>query len=503
MKEKDADKLFLLMTLKNSKALQERGIQINIAEYEKYDVKSIEQLVREEKIIEDSERFDKLNDLLSGKGMVVDFGEEKTEDTLEYDQTKERENHISTDEINDEPQEKEEQKSTDIKEQFDEIPIVNSQKELNYISLKAIDKDGNDVEVVLEVKIEDGNITAINDIGELKEGEFIASDYFKSEIFDKLSEKSNVVTKINPKILEREFVPTTAEKLSEMTNDGQLEVGEEKDVAKKAIDASNNIDLPPNNNNELEEDKEEPEPELSEEDKNLAELMCEKTGRKMNTVKRALVIVDPKSVTDTLRNDGMKERGEKITVFELKSSEGNNQYVLVQGQCERIYDRREGDEEIYKLIKPIKKTEGVVQRVSDEETKVEIQDAEGKKEKVKVQAVPSDINQFKKDEMIQRVNKVVGEIQAIDKLDVDQFENRDDKSKAIDKKEMELYDIFKEYGIEPTVSVKTHAIETNEHTEIEEEENDKEMEEENSEEPRTRAGDAGFLERFNKNNNNN
>ena len=123
------------------------------------------------------------------------------------------------DKIIKEETEKPSKSEIDLEEEFKGMPIVDSKKELNYISIKAKDQEGQDVEVVLEVEIEDGKITSIQDVGEIKDGKFIATDYFKSEIFEKLSEKSNITTGIRQEVLEREFVPTTPEKLNEMTEE--------------------------------------------------------------------------------------------------------------------------------------------------------------------------------------------------------------------------------------------------------------------------------------------
>lgn len=445
---KELDKIYILQQIKkySQDQLRDKGIELYISDFYKYDIKNIGQVVKED-------NFEKLSDLISGNGIEVDLGEEK-----EYDKIIEEQENAS------------------------EKKIIDSSQNRNFINIVLPDIEGNKVDLVFEVTFDKNGAMNVKYAGEnLKGGKFIPSEGFEQEIRAEL-EKVGITKSIDPKVIEREFIPTTVERLNEMNEDGKLDLEDDKEIAQRAIEAqerkNNGIEEELVKQEKDDEEKEGTKEELSEEEKSVVEKACETTGRNPRKIKRVLTIKDPKSATDTLDNDGLNEQGEPITVLEFKGSTGKEEYTLVQGN--RVLDKREFDEDINKLVRPISKTQGEVQRVSDEETKVSIKTIDGKEEDVKVQRMPSDLNQSQKAEMIAEISVIIDQMQNV--LN-DDFLKNEDKIVKIDNLQIALNATFEKYGVIPPSNVRADANEQLTEKKFEEQTGIEDYSEENPKQP--------------------
>ena len=526
MNENDADKIYLLLQLKDSKTLREKGIKIEVENYEKYDVKTLEEYLRMEKEQELAKSYEDLDNLISGEGVEIEYEneenieeiEEPNEDEIFYEKG---ESEIPEDtfdkDYNDSNIEIEEQSEENAQ---NENSLINSNKKINFIEIDAVDKNGKDVKLVLQVTTDEIGAIDVKIAGEIKDKKFIPSEEFRDEISSKL-EKSGITKFYTPQTIEKAFLPSTVEELEKMNEDNKFDLNNSKEAFERVnsvneISKSEYVDGERNESekdeeelnavkSEVEEEKEEntnqekninsslningneneeeyeSEEKISEEEKDMVEMACEQTGRNAKRVKRVLTIRDPKSVTDTLDGDQLNEVGDKITVLEFKGTAGKEEYALVQGK--RVLDKREFDNDIYKLVGKYKQTEGEIKSVSDDVTKVKVENVDGKTEEAKVQSMPSDLNQTQKSDMINEVEKMMAQIKYIKSNDISSFpgntkgEQCINKFKVIDQLEIQLERTFERYGVVPPKVVKEDAITEHQSSEYEKEKNGNELKE--------------------------
>lgn len=415
MNDYEVDKIYLLQQIKqhSKDKLRDKGIELYLSKCDEYDIKNLNQVVKEN-------NFDKLSDLISGKGIEVDFeDEEKKGETVENNQS----------------------------------PILDKNKNKNFIQLTTKNLDNNEIKLIFQISFDEKGNVQIENVGEIQQENLVLSKEYEQQIRNKV-EQTGVTQNVEPVVIEREFIPKTLEQLNEMNEEGKLDLEDEKEIKKRAIKEQNKE----NNFEESEKEensKDEFTEELSEEEKSIAEMACEKTRRDMKKIKRALTIRDPKSATETLENDELDDYGQPITVLEFSGVAGKEEYTLVQGQ--RILDERYFDEDINKLMMPFTKTEGEIERVSDEETKVAVRTSDGKEEDVKVQSMPSDITQEQKKEMIFELEKIMDEIKKYEDMDPNEFETPEDREKIINGLEEKLNDVFKKYGVIPPENIREDA----------------------------------------------
>lgn len=411
MNDYKADKIYLLQQIKqhSQDKLRDKGIELYLSKCDEYDLKNLNQVVQEN-------NFEKLSDLILGKGIEVDFEDEEiNSETVKNKSTK----------------------------------ILDKSKDKNIILLTA----NNEIKLIFQVSFDEKGKVEVEYVGAAEQENLILSKEYEQQIRNKV-EQTGITKNIEPIVIEREFIPKTLEQLNEMNENGKLDLDDEKEIKKRAIkeqNKENNID-----ESEKEENlKDEVIEELSDEEKSIAEMACEKTGRNMKKIKRALIIIDPKSATETLDNDELDDYGQPITVLEFSGVAGKDEYTLIQGQ--RILDERYYDEDINKLMVPFTKTEGEIERVSDEETKEDVRTSDGKKEKINVQRMPSDMTQEQKKEMIFELEKIMDEIEKYENMDLNEFETPEDREKIISGLEEKLNDVFKKYGVIPPENIREDA----------------------------------------------
>lgn len=327
-----------------------------------------------------------------------------------------------------------------------------------------------------------------NDVGEINDGIFEMND----EYFNSILEKYNIDDFISQKVhgveelqrVRQELKPKTLEQLSQMNLDSGKEILEE---ANKTIEEVKN--KPKTQDKEVRSKTDNDEVLLDEEDnkneiEELDEISSEKNQEKMknfldsNSV-RKLTILLPYTLTDQLDNHELKDRGEEITVYQLK---GTVKPIFVLEQGDRFLYGGKYNEQIQKNMAKIPYTSGVIKEVSDEETTADVKLADGTQKKLLVKGEPHDINQKQKEEVVAKIEKLSDELNRIMEITTDDIVDFkiefpggvDEKCNRIDQIEMEIYKTCSEYGIVPPVEVKTQAMENTEPEEIDEEKENEE-----------------------------
>ena len=220
------------------------------------------------------------------------------------------------------------------------------------------------------------------DVGTIEDGKFeINEDYFNSKI-----EKININEYISSKVhsieeqqkIREEIKPKTLEQLADMDLDSGKDIVEKAD---KAIEEHEKGEIEPktqekgikdevDNDLLLEDEEDRKDDTISE----LDEISKEKNQNKMedfleSNSSKKLTILLPYTLTDQLNNHQLKERGEPITVYQLK---GAVKPVFVLQQGNRILYGDRYNEQIQKNMSKVPYTTGVVREVSDEDTTAKV-----------------------------------------------------------------------------------------------------------------------------------
>lgn len=310
-------------------------------------------------------------------------------------------------------------------------------------------------------------------VGKIENGKFeLNEEYMNSKL-----EKYNIDDYISAKIpniegqqkIKQELKPKTLEQLAEIDFESGKDIVQkidkiieepEKEVEpKEEKNVKDEID-----DKTLEEDDVEREQTIEE----LDEIAKQKDDEKMENFldknsSRKLTILMPYTLTDQLPNHQLKERGEPITVYQLKGSV-KPIFVLKQGEKVLYGDRY--NEQIGKNMERVPYTSGVVKEVSDEKTTAQVTLADGTEKEFLVKGEPHDIDLNDKNTVIERLNELSGELKRIVGITPDdmadykiEFPNGpEQKCQKIDDIEMEMYKICSQYGIVPPVEVKTQAL---------------------------------------------
>lgn len=339
------------------------------------------------------------------------------------------------------------------------------------------------------------------DVGTIEDGKFeINEDYFNSKI-----EKININEYISSKVhtieeqqkIREEIKPKTLEQLADMDLDSGKDIVEKAD---KAIEEHEKGEIEPktqekgikdevDNDLLLEDEEDRKDDTISE----LDEISKEKDGNKMqdfleSNSSKKLTILLPYTLTDQLNNHQLKEKGEPITVYQLK---GTVKPIFVLQQGNRILYGDRYNEQIQKNMSRVPYTTGVVREVSDEDTTATVTLLDGTEKEFLAKGAPHDISQSEKDAVVAKLSELSAELKRISEITQDDFIDFkiefpggiEQKCQRIDAIEMEMYKTCEEYGIVPPVEVKTYATEETKEEDLEEKEDD-------DNEERTRYGDA-------------
>ena len=368
-----------------------------------------------------------------------------------------------------EQEDKEEQLNNDEKDFIEPkyfVIQIGNEEEQKYI---VIDKDGSEVG-----KIEDGQF-------EMNE------EYFNS----KLEQVENLDELIFAKVhniqevekIKQELKPKTLEQLAEMNLDSGKEI----------VEKTEKIIEEPEKEIEPQEEEKGVKDEIDDEELKLEEGEEKETFEKLdelakedekaledyldNNSSRKLIILIPNTLTDQLENHELKEKGEPITVYQLK---GTVKPVFVLKQGERVLYGDRYNEQIGKNMARVPYSTGVVKEVSDEETKAQITLADGTEKEFLAKGEINDINQVQKAEVIAKLAELSAELSRITSITPDDMADYkiefpggpEQKCRRIDEIEMQMFQVCEQYGIVPPAEVKTKAVEETTPEEIEEKEND-------------------------------
>ena len=258
-------------------------------------------------------------------------------------------------------------------------------------------------------------------VGEIKDGKFeMNDDYFNSKL-----EKFNIDDLISSKVrsieqlqrVKQEMKPKSLEQLSEINLDSGKEMLEN---AEKTIEEQEK-EIEPKEQEKGVKDKvddkvlEEDEEKRKETFDELDEISKEKDGEKMEDFldknsSRKLTILIPYTLTDQLPNHQLKERGEPITVYQLK---GSIKPIFVLKQGDRVLYGDRYNEQIGKNMERVPYTSGVVREVSDEKTSAQITLADGTEKQFLIKGEPHDIDINDKNAIIAKLDELSGELKRI------------------------------------------------------------------------------------------
>lgn len=344
-----------------------------------------------------------------------------------------------------------------------------------------------------------------NEVGKIEDGQFeMDDDYFNSQL-----EKYNIDDFISVKVknfeelqrVRQEIKPKSIEQLAEMNFESGKEI---LDKTNEVIEEIQNDDIPKEEEkpvlDKTDEDNLEVDEEYEKNNEGLEELDELTKDGKSDKVQnyldqnssRKLTILIPYTLTDQLSNHEFKDRGEEITVYQLK---GTVKPVFVLQQGERILYGGKYNEQIQKNMSKVPYTSGVVREVSDEETTAEVKLIDGTEKEFLVKGHERDLNESQKEVVIAKIEELSDELNRILNVtadDVIDFKiefpgGMQEKCNRIDYLEMEIYKTCSQYGIVPPVEIKSSAMDK---TEVDELAPEDQVQEDDSSEVRTAWGDA-------------
>ena len=371
-------------------------------------------------------------------------------------------------------------KEDDEKDDFEKILESVEDKETIYESEEK-NKEQGFIEpkyFIIEIGNEENSKQIVVDIegkpvGKIENNKFEMNEEYINSKLEEYNIDDYISTKV-PNIeeqqrIKQELKPKTLEQLSEI----DFESG--KDIVKKIdkIIEEPEEDLEPKEDEKsvkdeiddktLEEDEEKRKQTIEE----LDEISKEKDGEKMEDFldknsSRKLTILRPYTLTDQLPNHELKEKGEPITVYQLK---GTIKPVFVLKQGDRVLYGDRYNEQIGKNMERVPYTSGVVKEVSDEKTSAEVTLADGTEKEFLIKGEPRDIDVNDKNAIIAKLDELNGELKRIMEITPDDIIDYkiefpggpEQKCQRIDEIEMAMYKVCAEYGIVPPVEVKTEA----------------------------------------------
>lgn len=337
-----------------------------------------------------------------------------------------------------------------------------------------IGNEENSKQIVVDIegkpvgKIEDGKFEMNEDYMDFKLEEYNIDDYISTKI-PNIEEQQRIKQELKPKTLEQ---------LSEINFDSGKEIvakvdkiieEPEKEVESKEEEKGVKDEV---DDKALEEDEEDKKQKIEE----LDEIAKEKDEEKMEDFldknsSRKLTILIPYTLTDQLPNDGLKERGEPITVYQLK---GTIKPVFVLKQGDRVLYGDRYNEQIGKNMERVPYSSGVVREVSDEKTSTKVTLIDGREKEVLIKGEPRDINENEKMFVIGKLKEFSAELKRIRTITPDDMMDykiefpggAEQKCKIIDYWENEIGKICLQYGIDLPEELKEKAEDTTEEKDL-------------------------------------
>ena len=343
-------------------------------------------------------------------------------------------------------------------------------KEYGFIKPKyfiiEIGNEENSKQIVVDIegkhvgKIEDGKFEMNEEYVNSKLEKYNIDDYISSKI-PNIEEQQKIKQELKPKNLEQlsqmnfDSGKEIIEKVNEIIEEPENEVeSKEENEVKDEID-----------DEDLDEDKKETIEELD-------EISKEKDGEKMEDFldknsSRKLTVLRPYTLTDQLPNNNLKEKGEPITVYQLK---GTIKPIFVLKQGERVLYGEKYNEQIGKNMERIPYSSGVVKEVSDEKTSAQVTLADGTEKEFLVKGEPHDININEKNVIIAKLDELGDELKRIMEITPDNVVDYkiefpggpEQKCQRMDFLEMEMYKVCEQYGVVPPIEMKVQAMDEKE-----------------------------------------
>lgn len=362
----------------------------------------------------------------------------------------------------------EEPKTTEDNEKHEEQDFIKPK----YFIIE-IGNEENFKQIVVDIegkpvgKIEDGKFEMNEDYINSKLEEYNIDDYISAKV-PNIEEQQRIKQELKPKTLEQlseidfKSGKDIVKKIDKIIEEPEKEVEpkEEKGVKDEIDDKT------------LEEDEEKRKETIDK----LDEIAEEKNGEKMEDFldknsSRKLTILIPYTLTDQLPNHQLKERGEPITVYQLK---GTIKPIFVLKQGDRVLYGDRYNEQIGKNMERVPYSSGVVREVSDEKTSAKVTLIDGTEKEVLIKGEPHDIDINDKNFVKEKLTELSAELNRIKSItpddgvdfDIEFPGGTEQKCQRIDYLEMEIYKTCSQYGIEPPAEIKENAINKTEQKEL-------------------------------------
>ena len=233
-----------------------------------------------------------------------------------------------------------------------------------------------------------------------------APESFKlaSKLNEKLKNNKNALENvIDAKTINDALEVKSLEDMAEKIAKGEKVVADNPKEALEEIKQKNS-DV---QDKELIDNEQEEEVEIPQEYKSKIEEACEKAGIKPSMLKNAMLVRNPKSLTDSMEGENLSENGGEIVVLQLKSGIQKNPNILVQRS--RIDRTGRYDEELSRRINPDSKFGATVENAdTDEKIILEYEMGDGTIIKVNLDEEPinSKLSDIEKLDIKERVEAI-------------------------------------------------------------------------------------------------
>ena len=191
-----------------------------------------------------------------------------------------------------------------------------------------------------------------------------APESFK--LADRLTEKLNSNKEVLGKVINEGDINKaldveTLDELAEKNAKGEKIVADNpKEALEEVKEKNSDIEV-----EDLSEEEQEEETEIPEEYKGKIDEACEKAGIKRSMLKNVMFVRNPKSITNSIEDESLKENGEEIIVLQLRGGVEKNKNILVQG--DRVDRTGRYDEELTRRMDSGSKFGATVEEAETEE----------------------------------------------------------------------------------------------------------------------------------------
>lgn len=191
-----------------------------------------------------------------------------------------------------------------------------------------------------------------------------APESFK--LADRLTEKLNSNKEVLGKVINEGDINKaldveTLDELAEKNAKGEKIVADNpKEALEEVKEKNSDIKV-----EDLSEEEQEEETEIPEEYKGKIDEACEKAGIKRSMLKNVMFVRNPKSITNSIEDESLKENGEEIIVLQLRGGVEKNKNILVQG--DRVDRTGRYDEELTRRMDSGSKFGATVEEAETEE----------------------------------------------------------------------------------------------------------------------------------------